>query len=51
MRTLIGGGILVTLGAYFLASNFDLISFSVLELWPILVVLAGIEMLRKALGR
>ncbi len=50
-ENLVGGGVLLTLGAYFLASNFDLISLSLFELWPIAVILAGVAMLRKAIGR
>lgn len=50
-ENLVGGSILTGLGAYFLASNFNLIHFGLWELWPIAVIIAGIAMIRKALGR
>ncbi|MDA0207568.1 MAG: DUF5668 domain-containing protein [Acidobacteria bacterium] len=44
------GIILLSLGSYFLASNFGLIDFGLQQLWPIAVVAAGVGMLRKALA-
>lgn len=45
------GIILVTLGAYFQAWNLDMINFGIAQLWPVLVIAAGIGMLRKSMTR
>ena len=50
-ENVVGGSILVALGAYFLASNLKLIHFGLWELWPIAIIIAGIAMIRKASGR
>ncbi len=50
-ENVIGGSVLVGLGAYFLASNLNLIHFGLWELWPVAIIIAGIAMIRKALGR
>ena len=50
-ENVIGGSILVALGAYFLASNLNLIHFGLWELWPIAIIIAGVAMIRKAMGR
>lgn len=48
---MVGGGLLTAVGAYFLASNFGLISFSLWQLWPVAVIVVGFSMIYKALGR
>ena len=47
----VGGIILLSLGAYFLARNFGMIDFGIQQLWPIAVIAAGVAMLRKAMAR
>lgn len=44
-----GGALIMSLGAYFLASNFGLIRFDVWQLWPVAVILLGVAMIRKAM--
>jgi hypothetical protein len=48
---LVGGSVLVGLGAYFLASNLKLITFGLWELWPVAIIIAGVAMILKAVGR
>lgn len=50
-ENVVGGSILFFLGAYFLASNLNLIHFGLWELWPVAVIIAGVAMIRRALGR
>jgi hypothetical protein len=45
---LFGGALVTSLGAYFLASNFNLIQIDLWQLWPVAVILLGIAMIRKA---
>ena len=47
----VGGIILLSVGSYFLASNFGLIDFGLQQLWPVAVITAGVGMLRKAMAR
>lgn len=45
------GGILLTVGGLMLLDRFDLIDFSIWDLWPIIIIILGISLLRGARGR
>ncbi|MEX1138182.1 MAG: DUF5668 domain-containing protein [Bacteroidota bacterium] len=45
------GGILFTAGGLMLLDRFDLIDFSIWDLWPIFIIILGISLLRGARGR
>jgi predicted membrane protein len=45
------GGILVTGGSLMLLDRFDLIEFSIWDLWPVFIILFGFSLLRGARGR
>jgi len=45
------GGILLTAGGLMLLDRFDLIDFSIWDLWPIFIIILGISLLRGARGR
>jgi predicted membrane protein len=45
------GGILLTAGSLMLLDRFDLIDFSIWDLWPIFIIILGISLLRGARGR
>lgn len=45
------GGILLAAGSLMLLDRFDLIDFSIWDLWPIFIIVLGISLLRGARGR
>lgn len=47
----VGGVVLMTLGAYFLATNLNLIDIALWRLWPVALIALGVGMARRAAGR
>jgi hypothetical protein len=49
-RSLTGSLLLIGLGIYFQLSTLGLIRFDLWKLWPIVLIIVGIEMVRRAVA-